>query len=104
MGNLEEEQIKAAVLPVAEVTAAEVHPVSKEWCDDEMRLLVKGVKIIPTGTRDRWDVVANFIEEHSRGKFKRTGKEVLTKTKDLQKLGTTTFFFNLFLNKFLFKI
>jgi len=86
MGNLEEEQIKATVLPVAEMTAAEVQPASKEWCDDEIRLLVKGVKIIPTGTRDRWDVVANFIEEHSRGKFKRTGKEVLTKTKDLQKL------------------
>jgi hypothetical protein len=33
----------------------------------------------------RWDVVANFIEEHSRGKFKRTGKEVLTKTKELDK-------------------
>jgi hypothetical protein len=31
--------------------------------------------------------VANFIEEHSRGKFKRTGKEVLTKTKEMQKLG-----------------
>ncbi len=60
---------------------------SKEWCDDEVRLLVKGVKIIPVGTRDRWDVIANFIEEHSRGKFKRTGKEVLNKTKDLQKMG-----------------
>jgi hypothetical protein len=35
----------------------------------------------------RWDVIANFIEEHSRGKFKRTGKEVLNKTKELQKLG-----------------
>ena len=93
MGNLEEEQIKATVLPVAEMTAAEVQPASKEWCDDEIRLLVKGVKIIPTGTRDRWDVVANFIEEHSRGKFKRTGKEVLTKTKDLQKLGKQFVFY-----------
>ena len=35
----------------------------------------------------RWDVIAKFIEEHSRGKYKRTGKEVLTKTKEMQKLG-----------------
>lgn len=26
---------------------------SAEWCDDEIKLLVKGVKIIPVGTRDR---------------------------------------------------
>lgn len=58
-----------------------------EWCDDEIRLLVKGVKVIAVGTRDRWDVIASFIEEHSRGKFKRTGKEVLTKTKEMQKMG-----------------
>ncbi len=35
-----------------------------------------------------WDVIAKFIEEHSRGKYKRTGKEVLTKTKEMQKMGT----------------
>lgn len=29
-------------------------------------------------------MIANFIEEHSRGKFKRTGKEVLSKTKEIQ--------------------
>lgn len=71
------------VKPETTVTATNV---SAEWCDDEIKLLVKGVKVIPVGTRDRWDVVANFIEEHSRGKFKRTGKEVLTKTKEMQKM------------------
>lgn len=30
-------------------------------------------------------MIANFIHEHSRGKFKRTGKEVLAKTKDMQR-------------------
>lgn len=59
---------------------------SKEWSEDEIRLLVKGTKVIPLGTADRWSVVAAFIEEHSRGKFKRTGKEVLAKTKELQKM------------------
>lgn len=33
----------------------------------------------------RWEVIANFIQEHSRGKFKRSGKEVLAKTKDMQR-------------------
>lgn len=60
---------------------------SKEWCDDEIRLLVKGTKVVALGTADRWAVVAAFIEEHSRGKFKRTGKDVLAKTKELQKMG-----------------
>lgn len=27
--------------------------VSAEWCDDEIKLLVKGLKIIPVGTRER---------------------------------------------------
>ena len=41
---------------------------------------------------NRWDVIANFIEEHSRGKFKRTGKEVLNKTKEIDKgLGFSSF-------------
>lgn len=57
---------------------------SKEWEDDEIKLLVKALKVIAVGTRDRWDVIANFIEEHSRGKYKRSGKEVLAKTKDMQ--------------------
>ena len=38
----------------------------------------------------RWDVIANFIKEHSRGKYERTGKEVLTKTKDMQKMDPTS--------------
>jgi DnaJ homolog subfamily C member 2 len=59
---------------------------AKEWSDEEIKLLVKGCKVIAVGTRDRWDVIANFIEEHSRGKYKRIGKEVLAKTKELQKI------------------
>lgn len=30
--------------------------VSAEWCDDEIKLLVKGLKIIPVGTRERWEL------------------------------------------------
>ena len=73
--------------------------VSNEWADDEIKLLVKGVKVIAVGVRDRWDVIANFIEEHSKGKYKRTGKEVLTKTKEMQKMGKYNW--SIFLNKYL---
>lgn len=38
------------VKPETTVTATNV---SAEWCDDEIKLLVKGVKVIPVGTRDR---------------------------------------------------
>jgi DnaJ family protein C protein 2 len=62
---------------------------SQEWTDEEVKLLVKGAQVIPMGTRDRWEVIANFIKEHSRGKYVRTGKEVLTKTKDIQRLDPT---------------
>ncbi len=43
-------------------------------------------------------MIANFIEEHSKGKFKRTGKEVLNKTKEMQKSGWLLKFFKIFLN------
>jgi DnaJ family protein C protein 2 len=71
-------------------SAAALKVESLEWTDEEVKLLVKGAQVIPMGTRDRWDVIANFIKEHSRGKFVRTGKEVLTKTKDIQRLDPTS--------------
>jgi DnaJ family protein C protein 2 len=93
---LKENQIRCEVLSakVASMTLTETKStgssdasaVSADWTDEEVKLLVKGVKMFAVGTRDRWDVIANFIDEHSRGKFKRSGKEVLTKTKDLQKM------------------
>ncbi|RNA14164.1 subfamily C member [Brachionus plicatilis] len=55
-----------------------------EWTDEEIKLLIKGSKLIAMGTRERWEVIANFIEEHSRGKYKRSGKECLAKTKEMQ--------------------
>jgi len=73
----------------AEAAAAKA-AAAAEWADDEVKLLVKACKVIATGTRNRWEVIANFIEEHSRGKYKRTDKEVLNKTKDLQKIDPTT--------------
>lgn len=55
------------------------------WVHDELQLLIKAVNLFPAGTAQRWEVVANFINQHyqhSNGK-RRTAKEVLGKAKDL---------------------
>jgi len=74
----------------AAAVAAKQPPSKKDdnddgWSDEEVKLLVKALKTVPNGTMNRWEVVANFIEEHSRGKFKRTNKEVLAKNKAMQR-------------------
>lgn len=57
-----------------------------EWTADMTQLLIKAVNLFPAGTNQRWDVVANFLNQH--GTFtddKRfNAKEVLNKAKDLQ--------------------
>lgn len=58
-----------------------------EWNEDNIQLLVKAVNLFPAGTNQRWEVVANFINQH--GKFapdssKFNAKQVLAKAKDLQ--------------------
>jgi len=55
------------------------------WSDTELQLLVKAVALFPAGTVQRWDVMASFLEQHHEGS-KRTGKEVLFKAKELQKM------------------
>lgn len=60
---------------------------SPEWNEDNIQLLVKAVNLFPAGTNQRWEVVANFINQH--GKFgancsKFNSKIVLAKAKDLQ--------------------
>ncbi|XP_015599796.1 dnaJ homolog subfamily C member 2 [Cephus cinctus] len=56
------------------------------WTENDLQLLIKAVNLFPAGTNQRWDVVANFINQHgnpSNG-VKRDAKEVLAKAKDLQ--------------------
>ncbi|GLH14138.1 uncharacterized protein GBIM_18540 [Gryllus bimaculatus] len=55
------------------------------WTPEELQLLIKAVNIFPAGTNQRWEVVANFINQHhSGGANARSAKEVLSKAKDLQ--------------------
>lgn len=52
------------------------------WNPEELNLLIKAVNLFPAGTNQRWEVVANFINQHHGGN--RTAKEVLAQAKELQ--------------------
>ncbi|XP_063229958.1 dnaJ homolog subfamily C member 2 [Bacillus rossius redtenbacheri] len=58
---------------------------SAPWSQEQLQLLIKAVNIFPAGTNQRWEVVANFINQHNSVEAaSRTAKEVLGKAKDLQ--------------------
>lgn len=52
------------------------------WSPEELNLLIKAVNLFPAGTNQRWEVVANFINQHHGGN--RAAKEVLAQAKELQ--------------------
>lgn len=56
------------------------------WSENDLQLLIKAVNLFPAGTNQRWEVVANFINQHnsSSSGITRDAKEVLAKAKDLQ--------------------
>lgn len=56
------------------------------WNPENMQLLIKAVNLFPAGTAQRWDVIANFMNQHSKtsGDRKYTSRDVLNKAKDLQ--------------------
>lgn len=61
--------------------------INAEWTDDNLQLLIKAVNLFPAGTNQRWEVVANFINQHgtfAENSNKFTAKAVLAKAKDLQ--------------------
>lgn len=63
------------------------------WTVEEQQLLVKAMTVFPVGTKSRWDVVAAFINEHRKnedgggGAKLKTGKDVVKKVKELERLG-----------------
>lgn len=64
----------------------QVKTCSAPWSESDLQLLIKAVNLFPAGTNQRWEVVANFINQHSNAanSIKRDAKEVLAKAKDLQ--------------------
>lgn len=57
-----------------------------EWTPELTQLLIKAVNLFPAGTNQRWEVVANFLNQHGTFVDERrfNAKEVLNKAKDLQ--------------------
>ncbi|XP_076268071.1 dnaJ homolog subfamily C member 2 [Rhynchophorus ferrugineus] len=61
--------------------------VAPEWNEENLQLLVKAVNLFPAGTNQRWEVIANFINQHGvfqKDSSKFSAKLVLAKAKDLQ--------------------
>jgi len=55
------------------------------WSSDDLAHIVKAVNLFPAGTIDRWEVVASFINQHSKTpEVVRTAKETLSKAKEMQ--------------------
>lgn len=54
-----------------------------EWSTEELQLMIKAVKLFPAGTVNRWDVCAEFINQHNNS-TPRTPKEVISKAKEMQ--------------------
>ncbi|KPJ07530.1 DnaJ-like subfamily C member 2 [Papilio machaon] len=57
-----------------------------DWTPELTQLLIKAVNLFPAGTNQRWEVVANFLNQHGTFVDERrfNAKEVLNKAKDLQ--------------------
>lgn len=56
---------------------------NNDWETEDVQLLIKAVNLFPAGTNQRWEAVANFINQHSKN-GERNAKQVLAKAKSLQ--------------------
>lgn len=77
--NEEKHQHLSHSMPLASVAEKKK---GTEWSQEELNLLIKAVNLFPAGTNQRWEVVANFINQHHGGT--RAAKEVLAHAKDMQ--------------------
>merc|ERR1712059_23587 len=50
-----------------------------EWSTEDVQLLIKAVNLFPAGTNQRWDVCAEFINQHTKTEVVRGAKETLAK-------------------------
>lgn len=78
----------ALAAAVKQQTAAAQANADGKWSDTELQLLVKATTLFPIGTASRWEVIANYINEHADNENnKKNGKQVINKVKSLKKLG-----------------
>lgn len=59
---------------------------SAMWSPDNMQVLIKAVNLFPAGTVQRWEVIANYMNQHctNLGNRKFAARDVLNKAKDFQ--------------------
>lgn len=79
--KLEEERLEAAQM-TSKGAEGSKGKAGAEWSTEELQLLIKAVKSFPPGTVNRWEVCAEFINQHSNST--KTAKEVLAKAKEMQ--------------------
>jgi len=79
--KMEEERLEAAQMTSKGSEGGKGKTMS-EWSTDELQLLIKSVNLFPAGTVNRWEVCAEFINQHSSSG--KTAKEVLAKAKEMQ--------------------
>lgn len=85
-GKMEEEKKQTLLKTTNPTTNGDSDSKSKtpNWTEDEIKLLVKAVSTFPAGTKDRWEVIAKYMGEHSTNNVRRDSKQVLTKVKQIQ--------------------
>lgn len=56
------------------------------WSPENMQVLIKAVNLFPAGTVQRWEVIANYLNQHGVNLENRkfVARDVLNKAKDLQ--------------------
>uniref|UniRef100_A0A2M4A645 Putative ribosome-associated chaperone zuotin translation n=1 Tax=Anopheles triannulatus TaxID=58253 RepID=A0A2M4A645_9DIPT len=56
------------------------------WSHENVQLLIKAVNLFPAGTISRWDVIANYLNQHGTelGELRFYAKDILNKAKELQ--------------------
>lgn len=76
----------AAAAAAKPTTSAVADDRNALWTPENMQLLIKAVNLYPAGTVQRWEVTANYMNQHATnlGNKKFMAREVLNKAKNLQ--------------------
>eukprot|EP00091_Calanus_sinicus_P019621 TRINITY_DN498_c0_g1_i11.p1 TRINITY_DN498_c0_g1~~TRINITY_DN498_c0_g1_i11.p1 ORF type:complete len:244 (-),score=99.76 TRINITY_DN498_c0_g1_i11:243-953(-) len=80
--KMEEERIEEAQM-TGKTSAEGSSKSGAEWGTEELQLMIKAIKLFPAGTVNRWEVCAEFINQHNDSE-PRTPKEVISKAKEMQ--------------------
>lgn len=85
--KLEDERVKLLKVNSSSNASVANSNSKKVWSYDDVQLLIKAVKLFPAGTKNRWTVIANYINDKTDSGITRNHKDVLEKAKDLQHQG-----------------